>query len=75
MSCVIHVLCYLLHFHKVPPLKLIYFMIEIMPLGGWGVQRGRVSPPYINVLNICLAMLDRHAVSTFRVADCGLGDG
>ena len=38
------------------------------------MQRGRVSPPCMNVLNICLAMLDRHAVSMVRVADCGLGD-
>jgi hypothetical protein len=40
---------------------------------GW-VERWRVLPQYMNVLNICLAMLDRHAVSMFRVADCGLGD-
>ena len=38
------------------------------------MQRGRVSPPCINVLNICLAVLDRHAVPISRVADCGLGD-
>lgn len=62
------------HCHKVPPQKLIYFMTEIMPFGGVG--RGcREGGFHHCVLNICLAVLDRHSVSIFRVADCGLGDG
>lgn len=57
------VLCYLLHFHKVTPRKLIYFMIEI---GGWGITTAYEI--------FVLLFLGRHAVSVFKVTECGLGD-
>jgi len=39
-------------------------------LGGGGGRGCREGAFHRRVLNICLAVLDRHAISIFKVADC-----